>query len=179
MESAFRRLTFDHPYALQRSTPVVGEPQKVECPWFGVAPSLGGGVVVWERLEPYQARLLRVDRQAVLAHPLGQHLQDPSGVIFSGYPDHEVVRVANQEGFSFQTRAHVLLEPFVQHIVQDDIGQERGDHAPNNVAKSSLIPDSIITRAQLRPKYGQGWQPRLGSQPRQGDIRDLGKEESP
>src|SRR5271157_1297447 len=129
MESAFRRLTFDHPYALQRSTPVVGEPQKVECPWFGVAPSLGGGVVVWERLEPYQARLLRVDRQAVLAHPLGQHLQDPSGVIFSGYPDHEVVRVANQEGFSFQTRAHVLLEPFVQHIVQDDIGQERGDHA--------------------------------------------------
>ena len=54
-----------------------------------------------------------------------------------------------------------------------------GGHAPNNVAKSSLIPDSIITRAQLRPKYGQGWQPRLGAQSRQGDIRDLGKEESP
>jgi hypothetical protein len=63
--------------------------------------------------------------------------------------------------------------------VQEDIREDRADHAPNNVANSSLIPDSIITRAQLRPKYGQGWQPRLGAQSRQGDIRDLGKEESP
>ena len=149
-----------------------------ECPWFGVAPSLGGGVVVLERLEPHQARLLRVDRQAVLAHSLGQHLQDPSGVIFSGYPDHEVVRVANQEGFSFQTRAHFFLEPFIQHVMQDDIGQERADHAPNNVVKPSLIPDSVISRTRLRPKYGQGWQPRLDPRPRQADGRGLGEEES-
>src|SRR5271157_890621 len=134
MESAFRRLTFDHPYALQRSTPVVGEPQKVECPWFGVAPSLGGGVVVWERLEPDQARLLRVDRQTVLAHPLGQDFHDPPGVVFSGHPDHEVVRIANQEGFSFQAGANFLRKPFVKHVVQDDVGQQGTDHAPNNVA---------------------------------------------
>src|SRR4051794_23845211 len=50
----------------------------------------------------------------------------------------------------------------------------RNPHAPNNVAKSSLIPDSIISRTRLRPKYGQGWQPRLDSRPRQADGRDLG-----
>ena len=51
-------------------------------------------------------------------------------------------------------------------------------HAPNNVAKSSLIPDSVISRTRLRPKYGQGWQPRLDPHPRQADGRGLGEEES-
>jgi hypothetical protein len=63
--------------------------------------------------------------------------------------------------------------------VQEEIGQEGTDDAPNNVAKFSLILDSIIARASLRPKYGQGWQPRLGSSQRQGGIRDLDKEEAP
>ena len=51
-------------------------------------------------------------------------------------------------------------------------------HAPNNVAKSSLIPDSVISRTRLRPKYGQGWQPRLDLRPRQAESRGLGEEES-
>jgi hypothetical protein len=51
-------------------------------------------------------------------------------------------------------------------------------HAPNNVAKPSLIPDSVISRTRLRPKYGQGWQPRLDPHPRQADGRGLGEEES-
>jgi len=55
----------------------------------------------------------------------------------------------------------------------------RDDHAPNNVAKRSLIPDTVVSRKELRPKYGQGWQPGLGLHPRQGDIRDLGKEDTP
>ena len=54
------------------------------------------------RVEPDQPRLLRVNRQAVLAHPLGQDLHDPPGVLFSGNPDHEVVRIANQERFPLQ-----------------------------------------------------------------------------
>ena len=37
----------------------------------------------------------------------------------------------------------------------------RSGHATNNVAKSSLIPDSIISRSRLRATYGHGWQPRL------------------
>src|SRR5437868_5950118 len=49
----------------------MGEPQKVECPWVGEIPSLSVGVVRLGWLEPHQACLLRVDRQAVLAHPLG------------------------------------------------------------------------------------------------------------
>ena len=52
------------------------------------------------------------------------------------------------------------------------------EHAPNNVAKSSLIPDSIVSRTQLRPKYGHGWQPGLDPRPRAADGRGPGEEES-
>jgi hypothetical protein len=51
------------------------------------------------------------------------------GVVFSGYPDHKVVRITDHEGFSLQARANVLLEPFVEHIVQEDVGQEGANHA--------------------------------------------------
>jgi hypothetical protein len=138
IESTFRRLPFDHPRSLPGSAPVMGESQKVECRRFGGFPSLSVGVARLGRLEPHQTRLLRVDCQSVLAHPLGQNLHDPPGVIFSGYPDHEVIRVTNQESFSLQARANLRLEPFVQHVVQENVGQERTDHAPNNVAKNPV-----------------------------------------
>ena len=89
LESAVRRLPFDHPYASLRSSPVVGKSQKVECPRFGWVPFLGFGAGVLGRLKPHQARLFRVDRQAVLAHSLGQDLHDSPGVVFSGHPDHK------------------------------------------------------------------------------------------
>ena len=52
-------------------------------------------------------------------------------------------------------------------------------HGPNNIAKNSLIPDSVIGKAQLRPKRGPRRKPRLGPSPRQGSIVDLSKEEAP
>ena len=71
LESTFRRLSFDHPSVLLRFAPVMGKPQEVECRWFGWFPILSFGVVRLGRLKPHQSRLLRVDRQSVLAHPLG------------------------------------------------------------------------------------------------------------
>ncbi len=35
----------------------------------------------------------------------------------------------------------------------------------NNIAKSSLIPDSVIARSQLEPPHGHGCKPRLGPPP--------------
>ena len=71
LESAVRRPPFDYPCASLGSALVVGESQEVECRRCGLVPSLGFGVVGLGRFEPHQTRLLRVDRQAVLAHPLG------------------------------------------------------------------------------------------------------------
>jgi len=122
LQAALRRLALDHPSSLQTSAPVVGEAQEVECPGASGVLVRGFGVGHVGRMEPDHARLLRVDRQAVLAHPLGQDLHDPPGVVFSGHPDHEVVRIANQESFPFQAGANLLREPFVEHVVQDDVG---------------------------------------------------------
>ena len=52
LESALRRLPFDHPCASLGSAPVMGEPQEVECPWVGGFPSLGVGVVDLGGLKP-------------------------------------------------------------------------------------------------------------------------------
>jgi hypothetical protein len=61
--------------------------------------------------------------------PIRQDLHDSPGVVFSGCPDHEVVRIADHERSAFQAGANFLLEPFVQHVVQEDVGQKRADHS--------------------------------------------------
>ena len=50
----------------------------------------------------------------------------------------EVVRIANQERLPLQTWPDLLLEPFVQHVVQEQIRKHGTDHAPNNVAKNPV-----------------------------------------
>jgi hypothetical protein len=92
--------------------------------------------------------------------------------------NHKVIGVSHQLGVGPSTGTIRTVEPLLEPV-QVEVCQQGRYHAPNNVAKKSLIPDSLISKTVLRPKYGQGWQPRLGSLPRQGDIRDLGKEESP
>lgn len=154
-QSALRRLALHHPSASMGSAPVMGESQEVECARLGTIPSLAGGVARGRRLEPDQPRLLRVDRQAVLAHPPGQDVHDPSGVVFSGHPDHEVVRIANQERLSFQARANLRLEPVVEHVVQDDIGQERTDHSALRSAGLGARESPILQHPRVEPLADQ------------------------
>ena len=40
-----------------------------------------------------------------------------------------VVRIADHKRFSLQAGANFLLKPLVQHVVQEDIGQERANYA--------------------------------------------------
>ncbi len=50
-----------------------------------------------------------------------------------------------------------LVGPEVEHIVEINVREQGRDHASYNVAKLSLIPETSIPRARLRPRYGQGW----------------------
>src|SRR5208337_611679 len=54
----------------------------------------------------------------------------------------------------------------------------RSGYVTHNVAKPSLIPDSVIPGTRLRPKREYGRKPRSDSGPPQADDRDPGKEES-
>jgi hypothetical protein len=53
-----------------------------------------------------------------------------------------------------------------------------GQRGPDSLAKTSLIPDSVIARARLGPTRRRGSKPYLGLSPQEGDSGDLGKEES-
>src|SRR5258705_6344083 len=73
--------------------------------------------------------------------------------------DQEVIRIADQVDFGLPLSFRRVREAFRQQplqSIQGPIRQRGGSSAPNNVAKSSLIPDSVISRTRLRPKYGQG-----------------------
>src|SRR5262249_49356116 len=89
------------------------------------------------------AAFSRDHRQAVLLKAFGQHFQYSPGVFFTGESHGEVVRKANQKGAPFQAWLNILLEPVVQHVVQEYIREHRADYAPNNVAKQSLIPETV------------------------------------
>jgi hypothetical protein len=66
-----------------------------------------------------------MERPTVLATPFRQDLQHAAGVFFAGKAQNEVVRVGYQKSASLQARLPLLLEPPVQHIMQEDIGQQR------------------------------------------------------
>src|SRR5262249_15008723 len=129
LESALRRLALDHPCALSRPSPIMGEAQEVECCRRGWSLFLRCGVSSVWRAEPYQPSLLRVDRQAELAHPFGQYVHDPSCVVLSGYPDEEVISITYQERLALEAGANFVFEPHVEHIVQEDVGQKRARYS--------------------------------------------------
>jgi hypothetical protein len=52
-------------------------------------------------------------------------------------------------------------------------------YAPDNVAKPSLIPDSVLPATRLRPSPVSGPRPRSDPAPPQRGSREPGKEESP
>ena len=76
----------------------MGKPQEVECPRSGWVPFFGFGVVVLRRLEPHRAGVLRVDRQAVLAHSLAGEV-----------PRHLHVRASDQGFLPISVEHHVML----------------------------------------------------------------------
>jgi hypothetical protein len=48
---------------------------------------------------------------------------------------------------------------FPVEFVQDDIGQDRRKHASNDIANIGELLERLIVRKDLRPGYGEGWNP--------------------
>ena len=97
------------------------ESQQVKCP--GGFPPIRVRLLwaVIGPLERHQSRFVGVDRQSILGKSLGENRQDPTSVFLMGESHDEVVRIANQERLPPQTWPDLLLEPFVQHVVQEQI----------------------------------------------------------
>src|SRR5436189_6342516 len=98
-KSAGSRAPFHHPGALPRPALVVGETQELERPRLGTIAGVRTVGPVWW-LEGQQPGLVGMDRQPVPAKALGQHVQHPPCVFFTGEPYDEVVRVTDEESTS-------------------------------------------------------------------------------
>ncbi|GEM_PF-751690 len=155
-----------HRLPKHRETPVpllpadVREAEEVER--LGLAPSAPSAVLVRERTELQQTRLLGVQLQVELAESLPQFAQEPLGLRFVLESNDEVVRVAHDDHVALRLRRSPPLDPQVERIVQVDVCQQRRSHASNNVAKRPITIETVISRESLRPRYGQGWRGQQG-----------------
>jgi hypothetical protein len=66
-----------------------------------------------------------MNSQVVPAEPLGQNFQYPSGVGFMLATNDKIIGKTNHEALSLEPRLYVLYEPFIQHVVQEYVGQHR------------------------------------------------------
>src|SRR5215469_10262036 len=95
----------------------MGEAEKVErrclAVWMRATLALGS--------EVDEARLVRVEREPVPAKPFPQYFQYPFGVVVVLEHHHEVISKPHQGTWSRHAGLHRVLEPLVQHMVQEDV----------------------------------------------------------
>src|SRR5262245_3028375 len=119
------RLVLDDPVALLRLAAIVGEAQQVKRPHrFGrfSATVICPGARRPKRHEP---RLGGVDRQSITAKPFWNDFQNALSITTVAKSDHEIIRVTDEEGTVSQTRFHIAFDPQIQHVVQEDVREQR------------------------------------------------------
>src|SRR5215468_3149975 len=117
-QTALGRPLPHHLLSILRLRPDMGEAEKVErrclAVWMRATLALGA--------EVDEARLVRMEREPVPIKPLSQHFQNPFGVVVALERHHEVISKPHQGTWSRHAGLHHVLEPLVQHMVQEDGG---------------------------------------------------------
>ena len=114
-----------HPvHALLRLGPDMGEAEEVERGAVRIRMACA--------LRPMKAkvdevRLVRMELEPVPCKPLTQHVHDPLGVVETLERQHAVIGVPNEDAVPLEAGPHVPLEPFIQHMVQVDVCEQRRD----------------------------------------------------
>src|SRR6202165_4562614 len=116
----------DHPIPTPGLCPKMGKAQQIERP-----PTRGlrwpTRATASRRTEVDQSGLIWVQVQAVLAESLRQYGQHPTRIFLLAEGQHRIVRVADQDRSALEPRLDVPLEPHVQHLVQEDVRQQRSE----------------------------------------------------
>jgi hypothetical protein len=131
-EPALGRSLAHHVLAFQRLCPGMGEAEKVERRFRAVRMR----ATFAHRAEVDEARLVGMEHEPEPCKTLPQHFHDPLGVVVVLERHHEVVGKPNQRTRSRHAGFHLCLEPYVQHIVQEDVREYRRDGSSN--AKDNL-----------------------------------------
>src|SRR6202165_6116599 len=105
----------------------VHKAQEIEgCRFLSLLPRVLGCISP----EFQQPRLLRVQCQTLFLESLRQDTQHLFCVLLVLEAQDGIISKADLVGFPFQPGLHFVLEPFVENVVQEYIGQERTDGLP-------------------------------------------------
>jgi len=161
IQASTPRPSLDCPSSSPRLPPVMGETEKVECPGtFGLFSG-------WST-ELDKPALGRMDGQTEPSEPFGQHRKDALCIVAQRTTDDKIINESHYETPSPQTGLHILRYPFVQHVVQVDIGQNRGDDSPLGGAGFGPLNAALVQNTRVQP---------LADLPQQGSVVHLPFEE--
>lgn len=120
-EAAFRRDLANDVLAFHRPPPDVGEAEKIErrgrC--HPVTP------VGTPPAEVHRTRLGLMERQPVSTETFARRVKQPPGAVAVFEGDDKVIGVSHQLAVAAQARPRLLLEPLVQHVMQENVGEGR------------------------------------------------------
>ena len=93
--------------------------------------------------EVYEACLGRMELKSVPAEPLAQHVQQSLAgrMVLEG--NHRIISISNQQASATEPRSHHALEPFIQHVVQVNIREQRRDHAALRRSASRPVQNRV------------------------------------
>lgn len=70
-----------------------------------------------------ETRFLWMNRQAISSESFRKHLHHATRVVLTSESNDKVIRIADEECSSPQTRLNLIGEPPVQNVMQVDVGQ--------------------------------------------------------
>src|SRR3954452_20696381 len=98
-----------------------------------------------------EARLVGMEREPIPGKTLAQNSQDPRGIGKGLESHHEIVGVPDKAGSSLQAWSDRVFEPHIQHMVQVDVRNTRGDHPSLWCPFGWTVQASLLQDARLQP----------------------------
>jgi hypothetical protein len=104
---------------------------------------------LWAEVD--EARLVWMEGKSIPCEPLAEDRQNAFGVDDVVERHQRVVGKPDKGALSSQTRFHLSLEPFVQHVVQEDVREARRDYTPLRGALGGVAQQTVFHGSCFQP----------------------------
>src|SRR6516225_1888833 len=104
---------------------------------------------LWAEVD--EARLVGMEGESIPCEPLAEDRQNAFGVDDVVERHQRVVGKPDKGALPSQTRFHLSLEPFVQHVVQEDVREARRDYTPLRGALGGVAQETVFHGSCFQP----------------------------
>src|SRR5215469_1499076 len=98
-----------------------------------------------------EARLVRVEGESITCEPLAQHRQHAFGIDNVVERHQRVIGKPDKDALPSKTRFHLILEPLVQHMVQEDVRETGRDYTPLRGALGRVAQETVFHGSCFQP----------------------------